>query len=406
MKSLLISLLSISAVAFALHTHAAAELGDPAAPLVISEWVKGKPVDLAAAKGKQIVVVEFWATWCGPCRTSIPHLTEMQKKFKDVRFVGVSDEDAAVVKKFVAKMGEKMDYAVAVDKERKTSAGYMEAFGIGGIPHAFVVDLKGQVVWQGHPMDGLEEVLPEVVAGKYDLSKAKQRAAAAKKLEAFYEAASSGAEEAKLDAMAKELEKLDAELGGIQAGKKFNAAEVRQQMKFQGLLRDYQMAVMSGKGGTDLAGMEKSLGESAPKDFDLAEFKENIAVSKVFNDYLRAATGQTDASALPALTKQVAAAKPKDPRMSLQIAWAILDDNQIKTRDYALAAQLAKSAVTATESKDPGALHVYARALFDDGKTADAIAAQKQAVAAAGDNEEARKQLGETLKNYEAKAGK
>ena len=119
MKSLLYSCLIAAAIA----AQAAAELGDAAAPLQIAEWIKGKPVDLAAAKGKQIVLVEFWATWCGPCRTSIPHLTEMQKRFKDVVFVGVSDEDAQTVKKFVTKMGDKMDYTVAIDTDRKTSAG-------------------------------------------------------------------------------------------------------------------------------------------------------------------------------------------------------------------------------------------------------------------------------------------
>src|SRR5215510_7930870 len=102
----------------------AAQLGDPAPALQISDWVKGDPLDLAEAKGKQVVVVEFWATWCGPCRVSIPHLTELQKKFKDVAFVGVSNEDPDTVKKFVTKMGDQMDYAVAVDKEDKTSDGY------------------------------------------------------------------------------------------------------------------------------------------------------------------------------------------------------------------------------------------------------------------------------------------
>ena len=62
-------------------TTKAASLGDPAAPLEIAEWIKGDAVDLAEAKGTKVIVVEFWATWCGPCKVSIPHLTEMQKKY-------------------------------------------------------------------------------------------------------------------------------------------------------------------------------------------------------------------------------------------------------------------------------------------------------------------------------------
>src|SRR5512137_372166 len=92
---------------------AAAKLGDAAASLIIKEWVKGKAANVK--DGKNIHVVEFWATWCGPCKVSIPHLTEMQKKFKDrgVIFVGISDEPASKVKPFVQNMGEKMDYVVA-----------------------------------------------------------------------------------------------------------------------------------------------------------------------------------------------------------------------------------------------------------------------------------------------------
>ena len=148
----------------------AADLGMAAPPLKIDQWVKGKAVDLNDGKGKNIYVVEFWATWCGPCRMSIPHLTEMQKKFKDqnVIFIGVSDETADKVKPFVEQMGEKMDYVVALDKDQKTAAAYMGAFGINGIPHSFVIDKTGAVAWHGHPMDGLDRVISQMIAGKFD----------------------------------------------------------------------------------------------------------------------------------------------------------------------------------------------------------------------------------------------
>ncbi|MBI3877432.1 MAG: redoxin domain-containing protein [Verrucomicrobia bacterium] len=171
----------------------ATDLGDPAPALSIASWVKGKPVILADGNGKNIYVVEFWATWCPPCRASIPHLTELQKKFKDkVVFVGVTDEEPGSVKPFVEKMAEKMDYNVAIDKGGKTAAGYMEAFGINGIPHAFVVDKTGVIAWQGHPMGGLEKALEEMVAGKYDLEAAKKAARAEKLAQQYVELAATG----------------------------------------------------------------------------------------------------------------------------------------------------------------------------------------------------------------------
>lgn len=142
------------------------KLGDAAAALKGLEFVKGEAVEF---KRGLVYVVEFWATWCPPCRTSIPHLTELQHKYKDkVTFIGISDEPVGTVKPFVEEMADKMDYTVAVDARREVSDAYMKAFGINGIPNAFLVDQQGTIVWQGHPMGDLEAVLEEVVAGTFD----------------------------------------------------------------------------------------------------------------------------------------------------------------------------------------------------------------------------------------------
>ncbi len=142
------------------------KLGDAAYPLTGLTWVKGSPVTIAPGK---VYVVEFWATWCPPCRESIPHLTKLAKKYADnVVFVGVSNEEVSAVKPFVAEKGDEMNYHVAVDTTDKVANGYMTAFDQGGIPTAFIVNTEGKVVWLGHPMD-LDNVLGQVVAGTYTI---------------------------------------------------------------------------------------------------------------------------------------------------------------------------------------------------------------------------------------------
>jgi thiol-disulfide isomerase/thioredoxin len=382
----------------------AADLGDPAAPLTIAEWVKGGPVNLADGQGKKIHVVEFWATWCPPCRTSIPHLTEMQKRFKEkgVVFVGVTDEKASVVKPFVEKMGDKMDYVVAIDKDRKTAAGYMKAYGVNGIPHAFVVDKDGKVAWQGHPMDGLDKAIEEILAGKYDLQKARRRAAAQQKLEAFMEIAGDDSQKEKADQLAKELEALDKELGGLMDGQPFNAEEIRKQAKFGDAMNSLAEAIFTGESAAKVDELAKKAEAVAPAGVSVAGYRQMMMAQVAFQGYVRALAEGDDAKTAE-LAKELSGGNVKNPQLLNQFAWAILTDDSIKKRDVALATQLAKAAVDASESKDGNILDTYARALFEGGKLQEAIATQKKAVSLA-DSGEMKEQMEKTLKEYEARA--
>mmetsp|Transcript_19771 Transcript_19771/g.34006 ORF Transcript_19771/g.34006 Transcript_19771/m.34006 type:complete len:232 (-) Transcript_19771:269-964(-) len=108
-------------------------------------------------------LIEYWATWCPPCRNSIPHLSALQKKYEGqgLTVIGISAEDVATVSKFVERKGDDMAYRVAVGGK----PSYLETFKISGIPHSFLIDSTGHHVWHGHPMEA-ERFIEELVKHK------------------------------------------------------------------------------------------------------------------------------------------------------------------------------------------------------------------------------------------------
>lgn len=149
----------------------AIDLGEKAPDLTADTWINGTAVNPAKADGKTVYVVEFWATWCPPCKRSIPELNGLFEQYKDknVVIIGVTSEAEETIRPFVEKM--EMKYVVAVDTNRSFSDTYMD--GVQGIPHAFIIDTNGIVVWSGHPSAGLKEALSEVLAGTYDMETAR-----------------------------------------------------------------------------------------------------------------------------------------------------------------------------------------------------------------------------------------
>lgn len=102
-----------------------------------------KSLSLSDFRGK-VVILDFWATWCMPCRIEIPHLVELQKDYaaKGLAIIGVSldEQGPAVVKKFVKQIG--VNYPILIGSE-KIAEKYG---GIVALPTTFVIDRQGRIV--------------------------------------------------------------------------------------------------------------------------------------------------------------------------------------------------------------------------------------------------------------------
>ena len=148
-------------------------IGSPAPPLSVAKWVHGESID--GFDPGQVYVVEFWATWCSPCLTSMPHLSQLQQEYGDqVKFVGMTQEPEATVMDFLEQeqspgktWAEVVQYRLAIDAGDVTNEAYMKAAQQSGIPTVFIVGRDAVVEWIGHPMT-MDEPLAKIVAGDWD----------------------------------------------------------------------------------------------------------------------------------------------------------------------------------------------------------------------------------------------
>ena len=348
----LLSAFTITAALLLVAGVAQAKLGvgDPAPKLQCGKWVQGGPV--TGFDSNHVYIVEFWATWCGPCRASIPHLNEIYEKFKAKGLVAIGqncwEQDDDGVAPFVKKMGDKMTYNVALDDKTKEEKGamaksWMEAAGQDGIPAAFVVDRHGVIVWIGHPMELEESVLDQVLADKFDVAAAAKAAA--------------------------EKQKQEAATQGL-------AMKLQTAMKS----KDWKAADAA------VTELEKLVPE---------ELRSQLVPVRMM-----ILLGQKDLPGACKLADSTSAAHPEAAQLLNQVAWllATVKDSDAATR--AMAQKVADLANTASKGSAPEILDTLARAQFVNGNTNAAVATEKKAVELAPAEEKSL--LEKSLKAYQA----
>jgi len=324
------------------------KVGDHAPKLQSGGWVQGDAVaDFAPDKA---YIVEFWATWCGPCKVSIPHLNEIHAKFKDKGLVVIGQDcwerDDELVAPFVKKMGDKMTYRVSMDDKKGSDKGkmaetWMEAAGQNGIPTAFLVDKKGRIAWIGHPMEMKEKTIEDVLAGTFDVDKA-----------------------------ATEF-----------------AVEQKNKEQLQLVSKEFGMAMQQQKWGdanSKLDEIEKLLPAERRDQLIMPRFAIFVNQKDIPGAY-KLATAFSDSH-------------KDNAEVQGALAWQIITDKHIEKPDLAVAEKLAKRATGASSNKNPGIIDTLARVKYLQGKKDEAVTLQTKAVDLATDD--MKKALQKTLDSY------
>ncbi len=324
-------------------------IGAPAPKLRAGQWIQGEPV--LQFDSNHIYIVEFWATWCGPCIASIPHLNELAQKFKDKGAIvigqDVLDKDDAVLP-FVKKMGDKMAYRVALDDKTQDPDGFMgvqwwkRKVENHSIPAAVIINKAGRVAWIGHPMELNEKLIEDVLADKFDIGKF--------------------------------------------------AAQREQEQRANQELTDMQEKLFSAineKRWTEASSALDELLNKFPRfhdGFTTWRFKILLGQKK-FADAWDFADAYSNAHPTNALRQN-------------DLAWAIVAPQTMEQRNLDLAQKLAERANQAAQGKQASFLDTLARVQFMNGKRTEAIETEQKALDAAPPNEKARAQ--ESLASYES----
>ncbi len=324
-------------------------VGSAAPKLTVGQWVKDDPVqDLQRGK---VYVVEFWATWCGPCRRSIPHLTQVQNRHRSegLTIIGVSiDQNTGAVKPFVDQQGATMDYTIGIDTRRSMARDWMQAAGVNGIPHAFVVGKDGMILWAGNPLstEAFDRAVERALAQPYTPSHPGER--------------TGGSPASTLGGSTDDPATLNSVREAVSAG-------------------EWDKALSTLEAGFRARKLTRRTYRQERLDILFTGTKDTAEAYRLARDYIRDDIG-LNAEALRAM------------------AVRILDDQSLPQRDYDVALLAANRASTLARDQDATALALVARVHAARGDYDQAVRTQERAVARASDDERAA--MERTLDDY------
>ena len=153
---------AVSLVCVCLLAKGGEWVGKRAPEIQVSKWLNTKKgYSLAKCRGK-VVLIDFWATWCPPCRVAMPHLQKVWEKYKDrgVIVIALTADDERRVASFIKQAG--YTFPVALDDRGRTN----RAYNIRWIPHTFLIGADGKVIWDGNPLavkDKLDKMVEDAL---------------------------------------------------------------------------------------------------------------------------------------------------------------------------------------------------------------------------------------------------
>ena len=297
------------------------DVGSAAPPLHISEWLNGKALQVEKRGRPTVFVLTFWASWSSPSRTALAGLGQLHEKYRKrgVIFIGITEESAEQVKRFLDQAESALPFRVALDQGGTTTQAYCATAGVDFVPYTFVLGPDRTIAWHGHPRQAeLVLIIEQLLTGRYNRSQARA-----------------------LVRQARGIDQLESLFREAYAGESWRTA---------------------------LLALNDLLNKDVPKQ-RLLRYKLAILLGEL-NDLEQARM------LVDQLTKEFA----RNGRFLNSVAWDVLSEPRLYRHDPEIGLTLARAAFLASGGQDAAIADTYARALHMIGRVDLAIEVQQQAV--------------------------